>query len=180
MLPKRMSLGALAATCATVATLTLGGFTALAQTSLPPGVRLDPSIQPLAPENASYQQRTQAVLEVADSKIGTPYIWGHNEDRGQYGFDCSNFVEYVYHHALGYRFTTSSRLQYLEVGWRVPLSDLKPGDLLIFDDGGHVGIYAGNGEMIQCGGGLGRVGFLSVRPGSYWYRHLSAVRQMYT
>jgi cell wall-associated NlpC family hydrolase len=116
---------------------------------------------------------------VARSKLGTPYVWGHNEDDGEKGFDCSNFTEYVYHHALGYRFTTSSRGQYKYVGVPVPVSEMLPGDLLVFDKGRHVGIYAGNNQVIQEGGGLGKVGYLDISPGRYWRRHLSVVKRMY-
>ncbi|MFD1674612.1 C40 family peptidase [Alicyclobacillus fodiniaquatilis] len=156
----------------------IGTSIAMAAT-LPPGVTIDHNMTPLASENASTQAKTDAVLKVAESKLGTPYIWGHNEDRGQYGFDCSNFTAYVYHHALGYKITTFSTKQYTSVGYDEPKSDMQSGDLLSFNDGGHSGIYVGNGEMIQCGGGLGKVGYLSVKPGSYWYKHLSAVKKMY-
>ncbi|QQE81489.1 C40 family peptidase [Alicyclobacillus sp. SO9] len=145
----------------------------------PPGVQWDPSITPKAGRNASIQAKTNAVLSVAQSKLGTKYIWGHNEDRGQYGFDCSNYTEYVYHHALGYKFTTSSRGQYRYVGKTVPQSAMKPGDLLIFEKGKHVGIYAGNNRMIQEGGGLGKCGYLGLGANSYWAKHMTAVRRMY-
>jgi cell wall-associated NlpC family hydrolase len=56
---------------------------------------------------------------------------------------------------------------------------MRPGDLVVFNQGGHVGIYAGNGQMIQEGGGLGKVGYLKLTPGSYWYQHISAVKRMY-
>lgn len=149
-------------------------------TALPPGVwHYDASVNPIAGLNATWQQKFDAVLSVAKSKLGTPYRWGHNEDRGQYGFDCSNFDEYVYHHALGYRFSGASRIQARSVGWTVPKSDMRPGDLLIFNNGGHCGIYIGNNEMIEEGGGLGKVGYLSVAPGSYWGRHLTAVKRMF-
>lgn len=147
--------------------------------SLPPGITLDPSITPIAPVSATATEKFNAILQVAESKLGTPYELDHNEDRGQTGFDCSNFAEYVYHHALGYIFTTSSKAQYTSVGTVVPTADMQPGDMLCFNDGGHTGIYVGNGQMIQCGGGLGKVGYLSVSPGSYWYNHLSAVKRMY-
>jgi cell wall-associated NlpC family hydrolase len=147
--------------------------------SLPHGVKLDRSITPLASLDDDYQTKLDAVLQVAESKLGTPYRWGHSEDRGQYGFDCSNFTAYVYHHALGYKFSGSSRVQARSVGNPVPKSQMRPGDLLIFDGGRHVGIYAGNGRMIQEGGGLGRVGYLSVAPGSYWSKHITAVKRMF-
>ena len=145
----------------------------------PQGVTIDPSIRPRAGLKASYAQKLSGVLAVARSKLGTPYIWGHNEDRGQYGFDCSNYVEYVFHHALGYLFTDWSTRQYASVGLRVPLSQLRAGDIIFFDHGGHEGIYAGGGSMIQEGGGLGKVGYLPVSPGSYWGHHISVVKRMF-
>ena len=147
--------------------------------TLPFGVRYDDTMTPVAPLTASRDAKFQAVLEVAQSKLGVPYIWGHNEDRGQYGFDCSNFTEYVFHHALGYRFSTTSRVQAEAVGIPVPIDEMLPGDLLIFNNGGHVGIYIGDGKMIEEGGGLGKVGYLRVTPGSYWYNHLTAVKRMF-
>lgn len=145
----------------------------------PPGVHIDRGISPRAPLSASLSAKQNAVLQVAQSKLGTPYVWGHNADRGQVGFDCSNFTEYVYHHALGYLFTTSSQGQYRTVGVRVAQSNMRVGDLLIFNQGSHVGIYAGNGRMIEEGGGLGKVGYLSVKQGSYWGNHISAVKRMF-
>jgi cell wall-associated NlpC family hydrolase len=147
--------------------------------ALPPGVTYDPYVNPVAPLSADAQTKFQAVLQVAESKLGTPYRWGHNEDRGQYGFDCSNFTAYVYHHALGYKMSSSSQTQYHSVGWVVPVSDMRPGDLVVFNHGHHVGIYIGNGAMIQEGGGLGKVGFLPLKPGSYWYKHITVVKRMF-
>ncbi|MBX5436238.1 MAG: C40 family peptidase [Alicyclobacillaceae bacterium] len=175
-------MAAAAAVIGTCAAAPATALTASAQTTawqLPPGVQYDASVHPLADPAASTSAKTDAVLQVARSKLGTPYIWGHNEDRGQYGFDCSNFTAYVYHHALGYRMSGASQVQARSVGWPVAKSQMRPGDLLIFDNGHHVGIYAGGGEMIQEGGGLGKVGYLQVSPGSYWYRHLTAVKRMY-
>ncbi|UOF90647.1 C40 family peptidase [Fodinisporobacter ferrooxydans] len=146
---------------------------------LPPGVSLDSSIRPVAGIHASEQAKAAAVLEVARSKMGTPYIWGHNEDRGQYGFDCSNYTAYVYHHALGYRMSGASRTQARSIGTPVARSQMKVGDLLIFDHGAHVGIYAGNNQVIQEGGGLKKVGYLSIAPGRYWSKHITAVKRMF-
>lgn len=153
-------------------------------TAIPPGVTLDPNMHPIAPLSASYAEKLQAIEEVAQSKLGTPYIWGHNEDRGQYGFDCSNFVEYVFHEALGYNFSGSSRVQFEHVGWPIPIHEMRPGDELFFSDrtnptgSAHVGIYIGHGEMIEEGGGLGKVGYLSIDHG-FWSRHLVAVHRLF-
>ncbi|WP_018133179.1 C40 family peptidase [Effusibacillus pohliae] len=147
--------------------------------NLPPGVSYDQNVIPVAPLDADYQTKFDAVLKVAESKLGTPYRWGHNEDRGQFGFDCSNFTAYVYHHALGYKMSGSSQVQYRSVGTPVPKSEMRPGDLVVFDQGHHVGIYIGNGRMIQEGGGLGKVGYLPLKPGSYWYKHITVVKRMF-
>ncbi|WP_284286360.1 C40 family peptidase [Alicyclobacillus fastidiosus] len=106
-------------------------------------------------------------------------MWGHNADRGETGFDCSNFVSYVYHHALGYQMNGNSNAIEDTVGVTVPEWDMRKGDLLIFDNGRHVGIYLGNDQMIQCGGGLGKVGVLPLGPDTEWGKHLSAVRRMF-
>ncbi len=173
--PVAVLLATMAMLFGVVVTPSLPAFAA----TLPPGVSIDHSIRPLAHTYDSRAQKARAVMRVADSKIGTPYIWGHNEDRGQYGFDCSNFTAYVYHHALGYVFSGASQTQYHSVGIPIPKRDMRVGDLVIFEHGAHVGIYAGNGRMIQEGGGLGRVGFLPLSPGSYWYKHITVVKGMF-
>ncbi|WP_223203967.1 C40 family peptidase [Alicyclobacillus suci] len=145
---------------------------------LPPGVTHVKTKGSWLP-SASWQTKYNAVLRVAKSKLGTPYIWGHNEDRGQKGFDCSNYTEYVYHHALGYKFSTSSQVQGKSVGWKVAKADMRPGDLLIFENGKHVGIYIGNNEMIQEGGGAGKVAYMKLGKGYYWGKHLTAVKRMF-
>lgn len=139
----------------------------------------DSSVSPLAPLKATHKAKFAAVLKVAQSKLGTPYIWGHNEDRGQYGFDCSNYTAYVYHHALGYKMSGASQVQYHSVGTPVSVKDMQTGDLVIFEKGAHVGIYVGNGKMIEEGGGLGKAGYLSMAPGTYWYNHISSVKRMF-
>lgn len=150
-----------------------------ASTQLPPSVTYDASVHAIAPPSDTNQQKFNAVLQVATAQLGTRYVWGTSKDRGQNSFDCSNFTAYVYHHALGYKMSGASQTQYHSVGWAVSKASMQPGDLLVFNQGGHVGIYIGNGTMIEEGGGLGKVGYLKVSPGSYWYNHLTVVKRMY-
>lgn len=145
---------------------------------LPPGVRHVKTPRSAALD-ATWKYKYKRLLSVAKSKLGTPYRWGHNEDRGQYGFDCSNYVEYVYHHGLGYKFSGASKVQARSVGWKVPKKDMRKGDLLIFEHGKHVGIYIGYNKMIQEGGGAGKVAIMSIAPGYYWHYHLTAVKRMF-
>ena len=94
-------------------------------------------------------QNTQALIAFAEQFLGTPYVWGGTTPSP--GFDCSGFVQYVYKH-FGINLNRTSEMQYNE-GTPVAYSNLKPGDLLFFhtytSGASHVGIYIGNGVMID-------------------------------
>ena len=78
--------------------------------------------------------------------LGVPYLWG-GESPG--GFDCSGLVQYVFAQA-GIRLPRVAAEQQT-VGSPVPRSALQPGDLVFFGyPAHHVGIYAGNGTMINA------------------------------
>lgn len=98
----------------------------------------------------------QAIINYAEQYIGTPYVWGGNSPST--GFDCSGFVQYVYGH-FGITLPRESHDQ-ATVGTSVSQAALQPGDLLFFTDTDalaseyanhvtHVGIYIGNGAMIE-------------------------------
>lgn len=76
-----------------------------------------------------------AVLTLAASFVGTPYVWGGAEPGG---FDCSGLTSYVYRNARGVILPRTSEAQQAAA---VPVTDPKPGDLVFFGrPAGHVGI----------------------------------------
>ncbi|MFF8274849.1 NlpC/P60 family protein [Streptomyces lateritius] len=90
--------------------------------------------------------RAAAAVIAARSAIGKPYVWGAT---GPSGFDCSGLMVWSYRQAGISLPRTSSAQRY--AGRRVPLSQAQPGDLVTYrGDASHVGIYAGNGQVIHA------------------------------
>ena len=85
------------------------------------------------------------VVGVAMAQLGKPYVYG---TAGPDTFDCSGLVVYAYA-ALGVSLPHSS-YSLMNVGVYVSQDQLQPGDILIFDGGGHVGLYIGGGQFIQA------------------------------
>ncbi len=88
-------------------------------------------------------------VAAAESQIGVPYVWAGATPGA--GFDCSGLTMWAWAHA-GVSLSHSAAAQYDETV-HVPLSDLQPGDLLFYMEGGiigHVTMYVGPGEMVQA------------------------------
>lgn len=97
------------------------------------------------------QMKINTVISTAKSLIGTPYVWG-GESLREGGFDCSGFTQYVFKQA-GYNLNRVSRDQATQ-GTYVSRNNLLPGDLVFYSFQGngvisHVGLYIGNGQMIN-------------------------------
>jgi cell wall-associated NlpC family hydrolase len=93
------------------------------------------------------------VVSEAQQYAGTPYVWGGTTPAG---FDCSGFTQYVYAQ-LGVQLPRTSEEQAATGTPVASLAAAQPGDLVFFagSDGttsepGHVGIYVGNGDMIDA------------------------------
>jgi cell wall-associated NlpC family hydrolase len=84
-------------------------------------------------------------LDAARSKIGADYVWGAS---GPANFDCSGLVQWAYKQA-GIQLPRTS-FEQSHVGKPVAFQDLKPGDLVIQNGGGHVAMYAGDGKILQA------------------------------
>lgn len=103
----------------------------------------------------------ERAVRTAEQYLGTPYVWGGESPSG---FDCSGLVQYVYAR-LGVHLPRTSEDQY-GAGRHVARGDLEPGDLVFFDDLGHVGIYVGGGRFIHSPHTGTRVQFGTL---SGWY-----------
>ena len=125
----------------------------------------------------------EAVIARALSKLGMPYAWGGGNasgptrgirdggvadrygDYNKIGFDCSGLMIYAFAgvrslpHYSGYQYTS---------GRRVPLSQMRRGDMLFWGGGGgihHVALYLGGGQMVEAPQSGLRVRIAPVRYG---------------
>ncbi len=90
--------------------------------------------------------RAAAAIAAAHSALGKPYVWGAN---GPSGFDCSGLIQWSYAQAGVALPRTSQGQRY--AGRQVPLSEAQPGDVVTYrSDASHVGMYAGNGQVIHA------------------------------
>ncbi|MGL5314327.1 MAG: NlpC/P60 family protein [Peptostreptococcaceae bacterium] len=128
------------------------------------------------PPASSNQSSAQAVLNLAYSKIGSPYVWGAE---GPNSFDCSGFTSYVFKNAAGVSLPRTSSAQ-SGYGQTVSKSDLQPGDLVFFNTSGsgvsHVGIYVGGGNMIHSPSSGKTVSTTSINSSYYSSRFVTAKR----
>ena len=95
-----------------------------------------------------------SVTENAYACLGMPYVWGGDDSNYAtlLGYDCSGFAQHCY--ALeGYSIgrTTWDQIDDIQAAgdWKTSIDELEPGDL-VFPYDGHVGIYIGNGQMIDA------------------------------
>ncbi len=77
--------------------------------------------------------------------VGKPYVYGAN---GPYAYDCSSMTQFLAAQ-MGFSIPRTSQAQW-GAGRPISRGELCPGDLIIMNSGGHVGMYLGNGQMIQA------------------------------
>ncbi len=131
--------------------------------------------------SSSSLKGVERLISIAESKLGSKYVWGA---KGPNTFDCSGFVYYCLNKAgvkQGYLtskgWASSRRFQKI-----TSTSKLKRGDILVFsgDSAGHVGIYLGNGRMIDASSSNGKVVKRSgLWRGSYWSSHFICAFRVY-
>lgn len=99
-----------------------------------------------APVQAPQKTQGERIVEIARTKIGSPYVYGA---AGPNAFDCSGFTSWVYAQA-GKSIPRTSQAQ-ASAGTPVSLDNIQPGDIVAYYGGAsHVAIYAGNGMIIDA------------------------------
>ncbi|MFF3614629.1 NlpC/P60 family protein [Streptomyces sp. NPDC002580] len=88
----------------------------------------------------------EEALRYAVGQIGKPYEWGAE---GPAAYDCSGLTSQAWERA-GLTIPRTSQEQWARLP-EIPLSDLRPGDLVIyFPEATHVAIYLGEGMVVQA------------------------------
>ena len=120
--------------------------------------------------------KADKIVATAKKYIGVPYVWGGESPKG---FDCSGYVQYVFKmHGISLNRTTETQYKH---GSYVSKSNLKPGDLVFFQNTyragiSHVGIYIGNGQFIHASSSKGVT--ISNLSSSYYTSHYYGARRI--
>ena len=117
------------------------------QAAAPPAPK--PTPRPTPPPPPSTSGGVSAVLSYARAQVGKPYQWG---GEGPSSFDCSGLTMMAWRQA-GVYLSHYTGAQWGETA-RVPISDLRAGDLVFYGSSGesshHMGLYIGGGRMIEA------------------------------
>ncbi|MFI7444441.1 C40 family peptidase [Nonomuraea indica] len=153
------------------------------RTATRPGNKAPEAPKTRTPGKTSPTSQGDLAAAAALARLGTPFSWGGGSPSGPTrgigrgasttGFDCSGLTLYAWSRAgvkLGHYTGTQFRQ-----GRRIPLSELRRGDLVFFGGGAgdptHVGLYLGDGVMVHApktGDVVRRTSFLT----SAYYRPL--------
>lgn len=124
------------------------------------------------PDKAS----ADALIDFALTQLGKPYVRG---GKGPKTFDCSGFVYYCLNkvgHKINYMTSTAWRsANYPTIK---SFKDVKKGDILCFN--GHVGIYMGNGKMVDASSSNGKIVTRSnIFSSSYWTKNFRCAKRVF-
>ena len=98
-----------------------------------------PVVAPPAPSNS----RGERIVADAMQYVGVIYY--SNGASPSAGFDCSGLVQWVY----GLNGISMPRNVSAQAAMGTRVSNPQPGDLVVWNDHSHIGIYTGNGMMID-------------------------------
>ena len=116
-------------------------------------------------------------IELAKQHLGKPYVLG---GKGPDVFDCSGFIYYVLRFDMGYDFYYHTSYGWADINYpTVSKQDLRAGDILCFR--GHVGIYLGNGSMLDASSTDGKIRIThNIWQKNYWITHFLYGKRFFT
>lgn len=93
----------------------------------------------------------QQIIQIAKTKVGDPWRYGAT---GPSAFDCSGLVAYAFKAAgdgtaIGNYRSARSLYDWFRSRGLASRTNPKPGDLVVWGYGSHIGIYMGNGRAIS-------------------------------
>jgi peptidoglycan DL-endopeptidase CwlO len=91
--------------------------------------------------------QAEKAVAFAYSKLGCPYVYGGTGPCAD-GYDCSGLTMSAWA-AAGVSIPRTSEEQWAELP-HVSTADMQPGDIMVFNGAGHVGIYVGDNKLIDA------------------------------
>lgn len=140
-----------------------------------PGTKSSPTPKPSGGSSSS-TKGVEKLIKIAEGKLGCKYVRGA---KGPNTFDCSGFVYWCLNQAgVKQSYMTSIVWRTCSKYKRINSMDkLKRGDILVFKGEsmatGHVGIYLGDGKMIDASSSRGQVRITenNILKSKYWQEH---------
>ena len=87
-------------------------------------------------------------VAAAYAALGCPYVYAA---AGPSSFDCSGLICYIYGWKYGHSASAMMNGVRASGNWKTSIDELSVGDLVFpYANGGHVGVYVGNGEYIHA------------------------------
>lgn len=122
---------------------------------------------------AAYDDETvRRLFAEAERYLGMPYVWGGSSPATS--FDCSGFVSYVFTNSGVCNMGRLTAQGIYNICTPIAPEEARAGDIIFFtgtynagEPVTHVGIYAGNGQMIHCGD---PIQYTSINT-AYWQSH---------
>jgi cell wall-associated NlpC family hydrolase len=105
------------------------------------------TLQPIPSVAAPVTRADAAAVAVdfATEQLGVPYVYGGN---GPDGYDCSGLTMAAWR-AAGFAIPRTSQRQ-ANAGVAITREEILPGDLIVYNGGGHVAIAIDNASMIHA------------------------------
>ncbi len=96
-------------------------------------------------QSTAGSSRGARAVSFALAQVGKPYVWG---GEGPDSFDCSGLTQAAWRYA-GVSIPRTVTPQW-RAGQEVKWSQMRPGDLLIINNGHHVAMYIGGGKQVEA------------------------------